>query len=105
MLFCVHLELSMAVPRCSGGGTSAEEMHLTLARVVLAAAAGLTRGARRQARADMGKKFCGPTVNSGGGWLMNCESKTRGASAAATATFRGSVQYFERVSPYLLVTT
>ena len=65
-LFCVHLELSMAGPRCSGGGTSADEMHLTLARVVLAAAAGLTRGARRQARADMGKKSCGPTVNSGG---------------------------------------
>ena len=62
-LFCVHLELSMAGPRCSGGGTSAEEMHLTLARVVLAAAAGLTRGARRQARADMRKKFGGPTVN------------------------------------------
>ena len=94
----------MAVPRCSGGGTSAEEMHLTLARVVLAAAAGLTRGARRQARADMRKKFGGPTVNSGENSLINCESKTRGASAA-TATFRGSVQYFEKVSPYLLVTT
>ena len=62
-LSCVHLELSMAGPRCSGGGTSADEMHLTLARVVLAAAAGLTRGARRQARADMRKKFGGPTVN------------------------------------------
>ena len=95
----------MAVPRCSGGGTSAEEMHLTLARVDLAAAAGLTRGARRQARADMRKKLGEPTVNSGEDTQINCESKTRGASAAATATFRGSVQYFERVSPYLLVTT
>ena len=38
-------------------------MYLAVRRVVLAAAAGLTRGARRQARADMGRKFSGPTVN------------------------------------------
>ena len=63
-------------------------MHLAVNRVFLAAATGLTRGARRQARADMGKKSSGPTVNS-----RETESKTRGCPAAAYSKMRGSVQW------------
>ena len=86
----------MAVPRCSGGGTSAEEMHLTLARVVLATAAGLTRGARRQARADMGKKFGGPTVNSGEDTQINCGAKVRKQNKRRLSSY-SNIQRFSAI--------